>query len=491
MNLYLATLLQAVLVPWLLGAAAVRCLGLRADGGWTTFWGWSYLVGQLLLAPVTLLWLWLDQPVPGQVLPWLAAAAAAALWWLGRRRAGDATDVGPKPAAARWERWLLALVLALLSAQLIDLALTANLEPEALGDGANIWASKAKALYVAERFDLAFALGSFVSHADYPLFNPLVQVWAFAGAGQVLQFENRLPIQAFGLALLLLAAGAARRHLRPAVAAPLLVLLCASDLQWLLGSVIADVMLAAGLLGAADAWLRFRAAGHPAWWRLMACGLAVALGAKNEGAMLVLALLLAAGIGVLLDRRGAVLPRPRRALGWLLLPAAAIAVHRWFNTRFGLHNDLFDPAMAGGRTFLQRLWELLPVRSPQVAAWYGRMFVDADRARLVFPALLLAALARPGRVLRGPAGVPLLAVAGGLSGYALVFVATPFLEVPGREHATGLSWHLSTAGARTAFHVLPLAWLGLAMALAELWPWARAVRTADDRGPQRNMTAIP
>ena len=77
--------------------------------------------------------------------------------------------------------------------------LLAHAEPVRFSDEAVNWAAKAKVLYTAPNFDLKTGLDFFVEHPDYPLFNPLAQVLAFAGAGRVLHFENRLPIQFFAV----------------------------------------------------------------------------------------------------------------------------------------------------------------------------------------------------------------------------------------------------------------------------------------------------
>ncbi|MCA8950743.1 MAG: hypothetical protein KDE27_14670, partial [Planctomycetes bacterium] len=62
----------------------------------------------------------------------------------------------------------------------------------------------------------------------------------------------------------------------------------------------ADTMLAFGVLAAAIAWLRWQASGAQVWWRLFCFALAAVVATKNEGLMLALVLLLAAGAQQLL-----------------------------------------------------------------------------------------------------------------------------------------------------------------------------------------------
>jgi hypothetical protein len=446
----------AVLAPAVLGAGVVRWLGLSPRCGRRVFAAWSYLAGQLALAPVTYLWLACRQPLPGWSLPLLAALGGAALLQAAHRRARPAA-----PAAAP-DRWL-GLATAVLALVCIDQFLLIGVQPILGGDDADIWSAKAKALYSAPGFALQIALG-YPQHADYPMLNPLVQVLAFATNGRILQFENRLPIQCFGLALLLLLSSAAGRVAPRWAAAAALVAFAGSSFSWCTMSAYADVLLALGVFGAVDGWLRWQATGEPVWWRLANVGLAAALVSKNEGAMLALA----AGAAVLAVRllQGRASQRPLgRRWWWLAVPVAAITLQRAFDAWFGLHNDLLDPALSEGRGLLAQIAHWLPARALRVAAFYGGLLVDTARVRLLVPLLLAAACVRGRALLHAQALLPLLLVGFALLGYMLVFVGTNANLGGADGAARGLEWHLATAADRTVLHVLPVAVLGLCLCL--------------------------
>jgi hypothetical protein len=454
---YAWTALCAVLAPALFGAGVVRRLGLDPRQDRCAFAAWSYLVGQYVFAHVTFAWLWAGQPAPGWLLPVVAAVAGLAL--IGARPRGPLGEPSARPPAAlRRARhaWPLAVALVFVGTALANQFLLAGLQPVTTGDEAVIWSAKAKVLYTAPGFELGFGLGYYVSHPDYPQFNPLVQVLAYASSGRILHFENRLPIQCFGVALVLLLASAAVRRIGPWAASAVVVAFTATAFFPTTAWAFADVMLACAMLATADAWLRWRETGARHWWRLACFGLAAALSSKNEGSLLAVAALAAAGCSALLQRRSA----RRRPLGrqwlWLAVPLAAVAAHQCFNAWFQCSNDLFDPNFGSGKGLLARIPGLLAERALPVAEYYGRMLVDPGTSRLLIVSMLAAAIARGRRCLGSDAAALVLFVLFGLGGYMLVFVGTYF----------DLQWHLGTAAHRTCLHVLPVAALGFCALMA-------------------------
>jgi hypothetical protein len=440
------TLAGAVVAPAVFGAGLVRVLGLSRADGLRVCAAWSFLVGQLALAAMTLLWLIAGQPVPGPALAAAALLAGGAILW--RRGTGPA-----RPQRTRKGRWI-GIVTLVLIAFVVDRCLLHNLEPVTVGDEAEIWAAKAKVLYGSPGFDLRFGLSSYAVHPDYPLFDPLVQVLSFANAGTILQFENRLPMQGFAVALLLLLSAELQRRCSLAVTLMVLTAVTASSFLVFGITCYADVMLAGAMLSTAAAWLRWQETGERRWWALCCIALAAALSAKNEGSLLAAAALGAVVLARLLRRTpGPALPL--RAWCWLGVPLAAVLVHRGFNAWFALTNDLVDPQLGGGRGLFGRMADLFGERACTVAKFYGSLLLDQPIGRLLVPLFLLAAVSC-GRQLRRAAVLPLLLfVVFALLGYMLVFVGTN----------ADLQWHLQTAANRTVLHVLPVAALGLGMAL--------------------------
>ncbi len=358
-------------------------------------------------------------------------------------------------------------------------------------DEANFWALKAQMLFAHGGFSEAFARAASepnrLYNADYPLWNPCLHVWTFAHAGGLLHVWSRLPVQLFGLALVLVLAAALRRVVRPAVAALLVVVLCSvfelgSQLQRAHG----DLMVGLGALVAGDAWLRWRADGHPAWRRLACLGLAAMLWSKNEGQLF----LAAAAIGALLlalarrlDRRpsAAALATDRAQTGyrtghaaagrsggrgratawlWALLPALVLALNHAVNARYDWVSGFLSGA---GReaSIVGLLREQLPARAGPVASFFWREIVlSREHSGWLFLLLLSLCALFPLRALRSPAALLALVVIGFELGLMLVFVGAPH----------DLRWHLTNAAQRVAFQPLALATLALGALAGTLLP---------------------
>lgn len=448
----------AVVVPTLFGLGVVRALGLGAGAGRAAAWAFAYLVGHFVLAHGTAAWLWLGQPFGGLTVPVAGLGVGSWLLWRARRRGGE-----PAAAGSR----LVAVVIGLLVLLVLREAVFTNAAPVRYSDEAQIWAAKAKALYGGPAVGLGLGL-TVVEHADYPNFNPLVQVLAFAASGRVLHFENRLPLQCFSIALLLLLAAACRDRVRPLVTCLVLVACAGTLATGQAMAAYADVPLACASLAMAEALLRWRAGGERVWWRLACLAAAAMLATKNEGAMLVLAI---GGPAVAWWWWTAGPRLPRREGVWLAVPASTVLLHQLWNRVHGLRNDLLDPALAGGRGLFARLFDQAPTHGPTVLEFFARLAIEPGPHRLLpllfVAAALLAWIASGRRWWREPAALLLASVLAAIAGYMLVFVGT---------HAD-LAWHLATAAARTVEHVVPIAALGLAMLLGPV--------AGSDRGPAR------
>jgi hypothetical protein len=433
-----------VVLPAAAGRAVLAALGLGNAPGAVVLWCHGYVVGQGMAAVLVALWLWAGQPVPGLVIPFLLAAVACC-----RRRR-------PAAAPARWPPWLRVAVVFVVVA-FVFACLRTNVLPIHHGDEGEMWTAKAKVLYGRPMGSLAAAL-PWVGHADYPSLNPLLQVSAFAASGRVLHTESRLPLQAFGIVVVLLLAGgvAARTRQWFAVAA---VVACAATLGSAAAtSAYADTLLACTLLATVDALVRWRDEGDPAWWRVACIAAGTMLASKNEGLMwtaLVSICACATSWSWFRQRR----PLRRRELGWLLVPIAVVLAGQVFNAVHGLHNDLVG-ANAAGRGPFGRLLDHFDERVPMVFGKFGRMLVDPAPHRLL-PALcvvagFVAALAGGRRFLQSQKALVVGCVVGGLVVYMTVFLTSP----------SDVGWHLAVAAERIVEHLVPLAAYGCCLTIA-------------------------
>ena len=451
--------LCSVLAPAVFGFALLRWLGLGPVHGLRFAWGFGYLAGHFVLAQVTLLWLIARKPVPGWLLP---VAAVLAAWFLLRRARRKHVDALPR-VPSHWTAWL---PVVLVSCVLVHAFLAANVAPVRYGDEAVNWASKAKVLYTAPGFDLSTGLSFFVDHADYPIFNPLTQVLAFASAGRVLHFENRLPIQFFAIALLLMLSAATTRRAHALPAALALLAFVGTTFFSQAPTAYADIMLACATLAACEALLRWRESRDPVFFGLGLFAMGAMLSTKNDGRMLVIALTAPFVLDVLVTRLqvggwGALAQLRWRSLGWLLVPIAAVLLQRGMNAWFSIHNELESEAFTHGRGMLEIILSQFAANGPVVLAYYGRMLVDPALNSLLPLMFLLAGplawIARGRDWWTGAGSITWLVFVAATIGYMLVFVGTLF----------ELKWHMDVAADRIMQHVLPLAVIGLT---ASVWP---------------------
>jgi hypothetical protein len=486
-------------LPLLLGAQILARIGLswRDDG--LSSWGWAWAAGAVGTGLALLIWVVLGLPVRAAAA---GPAVALLLVWLAGRigpwRAGLRRErpplAGPPPAGpppgSPLARGFFALAVVLALVLSADRIVRADATVIVVGDEAAIWSSRAKALWWAGGLNAEY--GAITSrpigivHADYPLLNPLLQLHVFAAAGRMTDVENRLPLQACGLALVLVLAGGLRRRAHPALAGVLLLLFATStrlDLALLFAE--ADGLVALGLLVALDALDRFVREPRSAWLSLLALALALLVGAKHEGSLLALCVVAGAAACPAFRRawrpsarpvpeHGPLTP-PRRAalLAWLALPAAVLAAGWAVNAHFGFENDMVEgrsPWPLIARTFAQAPDRLVPAA---LAVGSHLLGPALDTHRLLLAYLVLAVLFPRRLLLASPSGCVLLLA---LLGYTAVYVGTPH----------GLAWHVRTSLPRLLFHLLPAAvlWVGWAgQTLLGRLPGSVPVEPGLDRAP--------
>jgi hypothetical protein len=466
-------------LPFAAGAGLARCAGLAPGRGAFGLWAaWSWVLGALATAFVT--WAWMATPLPKDtaLVPAAALVAIGAIAFRrGRGAARLALDAPVHAGAAAWERTLLAVVATSLVALVVQRILAGDAVPIFQDDEANFWALKAKLIFRAGGLNDAFAASlsdpHYLYHRDYPLLNPLLQLWTFACHGEITHVANRLPIQMFALALVPALASALARVVRPAAAAVLLVvvLACASTASQS-RTAHSDLMVALGALLAFDAWLRWRAGAGRGWFRLAAVGLALLVFAKGDGMVYLVAIALAWALA------RPVGPRIGAARAWLLLPLLVLALTWGVNRHFGFANDIAT-AETSDASFLALLVGKAPERVPRFASWFAQelLFKRAWAGFLpLFFAALGAVLAR--RLRRDDLGFAALALAATAAGFALILLATPHDKV-------SPTWHLETALPRISWQLVPALALWIGAACGRFLPGFRGAAPAAPTGPVR------
>jgi hypothetical protein len=351
---------------------------------------------------------------------------------------------------------------------------------------------KAKLLFHAGGFGELFrqhaqALGH--HHAfTHPNLNPFLQVWVFAQEGTILHVENRLPIQFFGVALILALAGALRRLLRPSLVILILPLIAnAGPTQEFNSNANSDLMVALGLVVLCDAWLRWRHDGDRRWWRLGMLALTFTLWSKSEGLFYLAAL----SLPVLLTRIPRLqLPRvsvPRRELAWSFLPVLVVAAIWGGNAYFGFQNEILVAKTeseafvgcasgideAGDETsFLSVMRAHGPERVGPVLAHHASLLLRPDHNGYLFLLFLLLLALFPRRLLQGELFVPCLGLLLVFAGYVAIYLATPY----------DVAWHLAVSADRVLYQALGLTTIALAFAARTLLP---------ELAPARGRLRIP
>jgi hypothetical protein len=221
-----------------------------------------------------------------------------------------------------------------------------------------------------------------------------------------------------------------------------------------------------------DAWLRWRAAPHAAWWKLGTLGAACALWSKNDGAMVVFAAA-CAFVLVHLARPRALLPRLRlrRAHLWLLVPLAVVVSTLVHNRAFGVGSDLILENRRRA-SLPARLLEKWDVNGPEVLRYFAESALDPFEFGMLPAALVVLVLLRPRASVRDGRALPLLALALATLGYMAIFTAT----------TADLDWHLRTAARRILLQIFPAIVVLLAAQLGSVMGAARSAPELRESG---------
>jgi hypothetical protein len=461
-------IVSVLLVPALFGAGLLRAQGVVPRTDPLGFWGWAWLQGSAGVAVVLSAWLWLALPLEARWLAPVLLVLAGLAFALGRRV--RPVEPAARASAPAWEQWCFGLVLVLLLVSTVDRMLLASADVLVSSDETRIWAAKARILFHAGGFGADFLAAmrtpEVIAHPDYPPLNPLLQVWVHAHAGELVHVESRLPIQAFALAGILVAASALRRRARPLVAA--LFLVCIGTLgRFFTYQVFSDALVAIALFACWDLWQRHQEDGAPVWLRVLGCTAPVLVWAKNEGTLLVLVFALALLAAALAGR--ARLPG-RRALAWTAPLLASVLYLRAFNWHFGLANDLLQgtaeaPDVDGvqdGPGFLELALAHAGENARPIVTSFASLIASAEQTRYLVLAFLVLLMADPrGALARGRATFT-LGILVALLGYMAVYLGTHWdVEV-----------HLKHSAHRLVYQLTPAAGLWVLLFVVEALPWA-------------------
>ena len=467
---------RVVLVPLLLGVSVARALGLRWTVDRLGFLAWSWVAGTLSTALVLFAWLWFALPPPWLLDGVLLLVAAG----LHRRTRSIRPLAAAAPVpSARWEERLFRSVVAFaLVVTALRIAMATG-EVVHRADEATFWSFHAKVVFESGGFTPAYeamSTSQVMRHPDYPLFNPMLQVWTYLHFDRITHVANRVPIQLFSVAVILALASALRRATRAWVAAAVLLIHLGTGYAGIWTQrAHSDVLVGLGALLLLDGWLRHHSAPGPgnSGSRLSLLGACLCLWGKNEGQLVLAGWVAALGVAWLSRLRGRDgLPRPKKAWLAFAAPLVFLALNVGFNARYDYRSDVLTGEDAPtGKDVFTVLAEEGPARVPVVAEYFwSRILASPLHSGYVLLAFLVLVALAPRRIWKSPLGVPALATLVFLLGIFLVFVGT------GR----GLETHLKTAAARVLFQCVPATflWVGaMARLLSE--------EGADGPGPQR------
>ena len=422
----------------LLGALVLGACGMRARADWMTFCGFVWPAGCLVLGLGLWLaviggvepqyWLWLPLPIGGVVLACSSLSAAA-------------PSLDPAPRTSLFLRLVLAFAVVVFA---LHFAAAAAF-PCLLGDEANLWAAKAKSLYL-DWYRSEFVLAqTYTPHPDSPLLNPLLQAFVYAGNGEVVHIGNRWPIQLCALSLVFAVAAAVKRRAGCGVAALLVLpLVLEPEFRHMSSTAYADGMVGLGLVLLIDGFLREQESPHRSHRAMAAIGCAFALWSKNEASLYV-ALAVAGYVGAVVLGRVA---RPKISVAhlWLLLPlAVAVGQFAW-NRWFSLHNDLFGKGGPEGSVpelFVAQFGD----RALPVLLAAGELLLDPRRLHVVLVVPFVAALVAWRTVATRALLVPTFVIVTAVVVLHLIYIGSYLV----------LWFHLQTSHRRVLFQLVPAA----------------------------------
>lgn len=430
---------------------------------------WSLASGAVLTSILLFAWLW---ALPGTMtslgFATLQLAVLASLWLWTRRADSDGEPVLSRPRtpfqrASTFERstfWLaLGVALSITVVRILDTNLSAALT----GDSALLWTFKARVIHETGGLGGAYveAMGDpRLRHENYPLFNPLLQMWMFQLRDASVFVAQRFPIQLLNIALVLGLAAALRRSARPVIAAVLLTIFAVSPVtRHALSFAGADAMVSFGLLVATDAWLRWRADRNTSYLRVMAIGLTLMIGSKTEASIFLLTFAGGLFLLYLVERFGLARKSAsnRRGLLAFSLPLAVFLAGTAFNLFAGFENDLAT-GKGTGIGFTSRLIDQWQEYLGTVGSYFFESALLSPRFDgLIFACLFIATLLSIKNLMRGPRAtrdliVPITLCAGLWAGLFLIYLATP----------QPLVWHLESSALRVLWQAIPVAAVALA-----------------------------
>ena len=511
MSLSIPALISVLFLPMFLGASLLRAIGFSFCDDKLAYFGWCYIAGCLSTGLVLFLWLTIGLPLQATLLVPTVLGLSVLLLILSRSTASQPTTTNRQSKA-----YVGAVVVLLLF--VVHGIVASSSRAIVSTDEGLIWSMKAKLVFRAGSFGAAFQEGGrklirsdeFLAlpresvndllatipstgpvyqlakgfatvlehppehHLDYPMLNPLLQVWAFLHAGEILHWENRLLIQCALLACLLILASALSQLVRPCFAVPLLVLFVAlPDTLALSRSCLSDPLVALGFLTAMDALFRWQKDKSSKWPRLLCLGLAFMLWSKNEAILYLLGSLLGLGLAILCAReRRKLVFHPanleRRELAWLALPLLVLTFTLTVNAIFGFRNDIASPS-SGGLSIFERLVSLAPERLGEILGFFWQRIVAGPvwgshvmemRSNYLYFAFLCLLVAFPLRAMRSTRAVLTTALLVAMTGSALVYIATPY----------DLGWHLNSSAPRVTWQAIPCVILWVASMATEILP---------------------
>ncbi len=464
----------AIAVPFLLGVQLLRALCVERRDEPLGFCGFAYVVGSLALAGFVFAWLLLSLPI--EFVAGAAIAGTAFLVHRASQRKRPATRAGrervdrPKGSPEVDSPWFWRCVLAIAIAIVARHVVAAHSRPITIGDEANIWSSKAKAIYAAGGFNgaLADALSYEiqVAHGDYPLWNPLLQVWTFAIEGRITHVENRYPIEAFWIALACILLGECRRRGTRLGAIVVLAFLTSGGVTDLIGQAVGDGMVATSGAFTIVAWNRYVDDVHGNGFGVVLLGLGALVFSKNEGALLAIGIGAGIAIELLARRRSLDSLDLRRSAPCLVATLALLASQAGFNSFYHLTNDLMITDPNDGTSFVVRAMRNLSRSGTILEAFFNHAVASLERTGGVFVIAMIAGALRP-RALWRRARVEIVAT--------LVFVLGIFVVYLGTPH--DVEWQIRFSIDRLWVQIGPVVVLALAAFTAR---FARV--TSSDRG---------
>jgi len=222
-------LFTSVVLPCFVGCALLLALGASVRPDPLGFVGLVFPAGALVVGLSMFAWLhvgWSLVDGGPQVAVLLLGVLLLLAWRARVRRRSPIASAEAAPAEARRARGraarigvesVFACVLALALGDVLFDALDLWLVPIGLGDSTTIWTMRAKMLFQhgAIDADLPSTLNHFggAGHLDYPLLNPLLQVWMMSSAGELLDSYLRIPTHLWHASLLLCVFAATRRRI--------------------------------------------------------------------------------------------------------------------------------------------------------------------------------------------------------------------------------------------------------------------------------------